>query len=235
MTKKIVALIIFAVFLFVSLFILKPIPTSASHCQSLAGLVGPHQFTGVISLNQNPNAKMTGRDCDLGEGQFKISNCIGTADYRYTVTYCTNKENSKLFPNGANGQFAGCEEQYDEQSNQAPAGCNRPAQGPPSKIGEIFGQINPPAALTNFGFGARGISNFLSNGVILIYSIATIVLIFMILWGAFEWLTSGGDKEKLSSAQKRIINAIIGIILFAVAFAVIRVLGVFTGFRFFSE
>lgn len=101
-----------------------------------------------------------------------------------------------------------------------------------------FGKIEAPNPLKGFlakdPTGAGAISQFLSNFVALLFSIAAIVLIFMILWGAFEWLTSGGDKEKLSSAQKRIINAFIGIILFAVAFAIIRVVGVFTGFTFFK-
>ncbi len=56
----------------------------------------------------------------------------------------------------------------------------------------------------------------------------------MLLWGAWDWMSSEGDKEKLSSAQKKIINAFIGILLFAVAFAVIRILGAFTGFTFFT-
>lgn len=105
-------------------------------------------------------------------------------------------------------------------------------------IKDTFGTISPPPELQKFigtdTTGASGISKFLSNGITLLYSIAAIVLIFMILMGAFGWMTSGGDKEKLASAQKRIINAIIGIILFGVAFAIIQVLGTFTGFKFFA-
>ncbi|MDO8573175.1 MAG: pilin [Candidatus Daviesbacteria bacterium] len=102
----------------------------------------------------------------------------------------------------------------------------------------VFGKIQAPAPLAGFlkdnPTGASAISQFLSNFVVLIYAAAAIVLIFMLLWGAFEWMVSGGDKEKLSSAQKRIINAFIGILLFAVAFAVLQVLGQFTGFKFFA-
>ncbi|MCL4365668.1 hypothetical protein M1437_00365 [Patescibacteria group bacterium] len=106
-------------------------------------------------------------------------------------------------------------------------------------VRNTFGKVDAPAPLKtllkNDPTGGGAISQFLSNFVTLLFSVAAIVLIFMIIWGAFEWLTSGGDKEKLSSAQKRIINAIIGIILFAVAFAIIRVLGQFTGFEFFRD
>lgn len=109
---------------------------------------------------------------------------------------------------------------------------------PNNAVRGIFGPITAPGPLAGFlarnPTGGGAISQFLSNGVTLIYSIAGVVLVFMILWGAFEWMTSGGDKEKMSSAQKRIISAIVGILLFAVAFAVIRVLGQFTGFTFFN-
>jgi len=124
----------------------------------------------------------------------------------------------------------------DDPDNDCDA-CPSVVQPPRSDVEKIFGQIKPPDALKDFvgkdPSGAGGISKFLSNLIVLIYSIATIVLIFMLLWGAFDWMTSEGDKEKLSKAQQKIINAIIGIILFAIAFAVIQVLGRFTGFTFF--
>lgn len=117
-----------------------------------------------------------------------------------------------------------------------------PAKSPPPAFlcqQDVFGKIKPPAPLQGFitnskTSGAGAISQFLSNLIILIYSLAGVVLIFMLVWGAFEWLTSGGDKEHIEAARKRIINAIIGILLFALAFAIIRVLGVFTGFTFFK-
>lgn len=103
---------------------------------------------------------------------------------------------------------------------------------------DVFGTIQPPEALKNFigkdPTGAGGISRFLSNLVAMFYIVAGIVLIFMLLWGGWDWMTSEGDKEKLDSARKKIINAFVGIILFAVAFAIIQVLGQFTGFKFFE-
>ncbi len=104
-------------------------------------------------------------------------------------------------------------------------------------FGEVFGKVEPPDALKkivgNDPTGAGGISIFLSNLITLFYSIAAIVLIFMLLWGAWDWIISEGEKEKIHGAQQKIISAIIGIILFAITFALIRVLGKFTGFTFF--
>lgn len=105
-------------------------------------------------------------------------------------------------------------------------------------IGSTFGKITPPSPIANFGgkdaTGATGIGTFLSNLISLIYIFAGIALLFMLLWGAFDWITSEGDKEKIKSAQNKIINAIIGLMLFAVAFGLLRVLGTFTGFKFFA-
>lgn len=113
-----------------------------------------------------------------------------------------------------------------------------PGSAPGNPIQAIFGQINPPEALQKFigndPTGEQGISKLLSNMIALFYTIAAIVLIFMLLWGAFDWITSEGNKEKIESARNKIINAIIGIMLFAVAFAVIKILGQFTGFTFFT-
>ncbi len=101
-----------------------------------------------------------------------------------------------------------------------------------------FGTIAAPSPLAGFlakdPTGAGAISQFLSNFIILIFSVAGIVLILMIVWGAFDWMISEGDKEKVAAARSKIINAIIGIILFALAFAIIQVLGTFIGFKFFK-
>lgn len=105
-------------------------------------------------------------------------------------------------------------------------------------IPHTFGTISPPPALAPFTSpdptGTVGISKFLTNLVSLIYILAAIVFIFMILWGAFDWMTSEGDKEKIARARDKIINALIGILLFAAAYAIIQILGQFTGFQFFS-
>lgn len=98
---------------------------------------------------------------------------------------------------------------------------------------DIVGKVIPPSPIQALGAGGTGISTFLSNIVTLIYIIASVVFVFMILWGALQWISSGGDKEQLDNAKKRITQAIIGIILFAVAFAILRAFDTFTGFTFF--
>ena len=123
--------------------------------------------------------------------------------------------------------------------NHTSSGLYPPGTWPNLCQPDVFGKIQPPDALKAFigtdPTGAAGISKFLTNLIALFYSVAAIVLIFMILWGGFDWLTSEGDKEKLEGARKKIINAVIGIMLFGIAFAIIQVLGIFTGFKFFER
>lgn len=56
-----------------------------------------------------------------------------------------------------------------------------------------------------------------------------IIVLGYIIWGAFEWITSGGDKEKLTSARERIVHALIGLFILAVAFVIARVAGEIVG------
>ena len=47
----------------------------------------------------------------------------------------------------------------------------------------------------------------------------------MLITGAFNWITSGGDKENVGKARSRIINALIGLLVLALAFLIARVAG----------
>lgn len=105
-------------------------------------------------------------------------------------------------------------------------------------IQNITGNITAPVELEPFiknsgdDKSAGAISQFLNNAIALIFIIASIVFVFMILWGGWELITSGGDKERVANARKRLTYAFIGIIFFAIAFAIIGVIGTFTGFEF---
>ena len=83
--------------------------------------------------------------------------------------------------------------------------------------------ITPPS------FGYNTIGGFVTNVLTLAFVVALLVVLFMLIWGAFEWITSGGDKEAVGKARSRIINALIGLAVLAVAFALIRVAGTFLG------
>ena len=60
------------------------------------------------------------------------------------------------------------------------------------------------------GFGDL-LSTLMSGAMVL----AALAAFLFLLWGAFEWITSGGDKSKLESARNRIAQALVGLIILA--------------------
>lgn len=59
--------------------------------------------------------------------------------------------------------------------------------------------------------------------------LAAVVAVFFIMYAAFQYATSAGDKEKVDTARKRIVYAIIGIIVIFFAFSIVNLISVFTG------
>lgn len=91
--------------------------------------------------------------------------------------------------------------------------------------------ITPPVDATtkkNVGYSDLGV--FISNVITLVFIFAVIAVLVMLIIGAFEWITSGGDKEAVAKARNRILNALIGMAVLAVAFAIFKIAGQFLGF-----
>lgn len=84
--------------------------------------------------------------------------------------------------------------------------------------------ITPPSK------GYNDLGKFVTNVINLALSLALLLVLVMLIWGAFEWITSGGDKEAVGKARGRIISALIGLAILAVAFALATVASLFLGF-----
>lgn len=90
---------------------------------------------------------------------------------------------------------------------------------------DIFGKVNNPAPIGSNPTQDAG--NLIAALISIAFTAAGIIALIYMMWGAFSWITSGGDKERLMKAQGKIRNAIIGI------FVLIAVLAVFvTMFQF---
>lgn len=61
------------------------------------------------------------------------------------------------------------------------------------------------------------------------YIAAIILALLFIVWGGFNWITSGGDKQKLAQARQRIVFAIVGLIIAFLAYFIIGIVGNFFG------
>lgn len=75
-----------------------------------------------------------------------------------------------------------------------------------------------PAKFTNIASLINIILPFLMGG-------AALIFLAMALFGAFTWLTSGGNSENLAKANKTFINAIIGFVIVVFAYALTKIIG----------
>ncbi len=82
--------------------------------------------------------------------------------------------------------------------------------------------ISTPAAGINPN---ADIGHVLGNVITIIFVLATLAVLFMLIIGAFQYITSGGEKDGASKARSRITNALIGLVILAVAFLLVKLLG----------
>ena len=80
---------------------------------------------------------------------------------------------------------------------------------------------------TQPGGVAKGteISVVINNAIVIIMVVGALGVLFFIAWGALEWTSSGGDKEKVGNARKRITSALIGLAFLALTFLLVAVVG----------
>lgn len=50
-----------------------------------------------------------------------------------------------------------------------------------------------------------------------------IIAVIVILYGGFQWLTAGGNEDKVGSAKKTIIAGVIGLIIIIAAYAIVQI------------
>lgn len=67
------------------------------------------------------------------------------------------------------------------------------------------------------------------NFIVLLFTVGALGFIIMFVWGTVDWILSGGDKEKVAGARKRIITAITGLVLLSLTFAVTVTIGQILG------
>ena len=101
-----------------------------------------------------------------------------------------------------------------------------------SPISVFAGSPNPATdiLITRPTQGFASLGNAISSILTMAFAIAILVVLIMLIWGAFEWIASGGDKDSVAKARNRIINALIGLAVLAIAYALARVAAQFLGF-----
>ena len=63
----------------------------------------------------------------------------------------------------------------------------------------------------------------ISNAITIAFIVAALVVLFFLILGAFQWITSGGDKERINKARGTIVSALIGLAILALALLIVNV------------
>ncbi len=74
-----------------------------------------------------------------------------------------------------------------------------------------------------------GFGNWLSNIFSVVMVLGAVFCLALIIMGAIQWMTSGGEKTKVEEARNRITNAIIGLIILAASIALFNLVADFLG------
>lgn len=80
--------------------------------------------------------------------------------------------------------------------------------------------VNIKEELGNSFFKYTCIVELVFKAVDVVLILSGIGLFMFLVWGGIEYMTSGGDKAKTETAQKRITGAIIGVAIIASSYAI---------------
>ncbi len=96
-------------------------------------------------------------------------------------------------------------------------------------VGSVFAQGNIPlkdvqVSEQTLGFQIPSFADILTFLIRGFLALAGVAAILYLLWGAFSWVTSGGNKESVEKARDKIIAAVTGVILVVVVIALVATL-----------
>lgn len=94
-----------------------------------------------------------------------------------------------------------------------------------------IGTISVPGTMTlgSAQEAPGAISGYIGTIMSVAFGIGLIGLLIYITYGGIQWISAGGDKKGLEGARATITNAVIGIILLSVMYAISVIFGLFIG------
>jgi len=78
------------------------------------------------------------------------------------------------------------------------------------------GQFSPLGNLTS--------ASIVSGAIRLVLVVTALVFFAMLIWGGIRWIMSKGDKTEVENARNQITNALIGLAIIFVAWAIIKLI-----------
>ena len=84
---------------------------------------------------------------------------------------------------------------------------------------------NMPGIKPNIGDPVSTLGIVIGSTINILFTVGALGFVIYFIWGAVDWILSGGDKEKIAGARKRITTSIIGLVLLSLSFVAMQVIG----------
>lgn len=72
-------------------------------------------------------------------------------------------------------------------------------------------------------FDKNTLAKIVSNGVTILFIVATIASLFFLIFGGIRWITSGGDKAKLEESRNMLVAAAVGLIITFASYFILNI------------
>jgi len=105
-----------------------------------------------------------------------------------------------------------------------------PVQIAPSGGFKGFGPLGNPQGTA----GITSFTSFISTVIGLMTIVAIILFTFVLITGAIGIINSGGDKQALENAKKKITNGVIGLVIVIAAYFILDLVGTIFGVPFLN-
>jgi hypothetical protein len=96
-------------------------------------------------------------------------------------------------------------------------------------LGKFTNQLGGYSAPETTAETTAAISNLISKTIAIITLVAGAGFLFYFIFGAVNWITSGGDAQKAAAAKNTILNAVIGLIITVIAYPAILLISQLMG------
>src|SRR3989344_2729753 len=91
----------------------------------------------------------------------------------------------------------------------------------PTSLGDFTNQLGGYLAPAVADAPTAAATNLISKILAIITIIAGVGFLFYFIFGAVNWITSGGDAQKAAAARNTVLDAVIGLVITVIAYPAI--------------
>ena len=85
---------------------------------------------------------------------------------------------------------------------------------------DVRSNLKNTAVAAKLGSTQTNIPILIGKIINVIVSLLGLIAVVLIIIGGFQWMTSGGEEEKIMKAKQLMINGIIGLVIIVLAYAI---------------